>query len=530
MEVSDMPSLSRTKTRTGASIRSRFPVDPDFDFLEIVESSLQGMIVHRGEILWMNQTMMNMVELGDDEDIDSGLTAFDYVHPDDAALIADNTRRRLAGESVPPSYEFRIVSNSGRVIHVDMRASTIQWHDGPAVLAALYDITAQKEAEHRQALSEAINSGVFELSPDMITLTRLETGKYIQVNASFLNTFGYTEDEVVGETSSDINIWHVPEHRDQILQQISDKGYVSGFEAKCQAKTGEVVDISLSAMVLDVGNEKLLCVIGREMSERLALEERLRKSKEEAERANLAKSDFLANMSHEIRTPMNGILGMTEVLLESDLDEKTVKQLNIVRDSGEALLSLLNDILDLSKLEAGRIDLSRESFAFSEMLEDVVNLFQHTADGKGVALTTLSVVEAPRELIADPARVRQVLFNLVGNALKFTEQGSVDISVAPVTRSDGHEYLEFSITDTGIGIRSEECAGLFDRFAQADESRARRFGGAGLGLTISKQFIELMDGYIDLESTHTKGSRFYFGLPLDAKVQDTDNRGNGLPL
>lgn len=496
----------------------RFSADPNFDFREIVESSIQGMVVHRGDILWMNQTMISMLEYESVEELavlSPNLTAFDFVHPEDADKVADNTMKRMAGKPVPPTYEFRLVSKSGKVIFVDMRASMIQWHDGPAVLAALYDITAQKEAEQRQALSEAISSGVFELCPDIITLTKLETGEFIRVNESFLKTFGYAEGEVVGHNSTDINIWHVPKQREHILHHVAESGFVSGFEAQCKTKFGAVIDISLSAMELDVNNERLLCIIGRDISDRLLIEENLRHSKEVAERASLAKSDFLANMSHEIRTPMNGILGMTDLLLDSGLNEKATKKLNIVKDCGQSLLSLLNDILDLSRLEAGRIELSQRAFNIPDMLEDVTNLFQHTADEKNIALIIQPLTDIPDEITADPTRVRQVFFNLVGNALKFTEKGSVDISVAQVKRSDGRDYLEFSISDTGIGVSPADLEILFDRFAQADESRVRKFGGAGLGLAISRQFIELMQGYIDVDSESGKGSRFFFGLPLD---------------
>lgn len=496
----------------------RFSVDPNFDFREIVESSIQGMIVHRGDILWMNQTMISMLEYESVEEfaaLGPNLTAFDFVHPEDAGKVADNTMRRMAGKPVPPTYEFRLVSKSGRVIFVDMRASVIQWHDGPAVLAALYDITAQKEAEQRQEFSEAISSGVFELSPDLITLSKLETGEFIRVNDSFLKTFGYTEAEIIGRSSADIKLWYDFEQRDQILHQVAESGFVSGFEIRCHVKSGAIIDISLSAMVLDVSSEKFLCIIGRDISDRLLIEENLRHSKEAAERASLAKSDFLANMSHEIRTPMNGILGMTDLLLGSGLNEKATKKLNIVKDCGQSLLSLLNDILDLSRLEAGRIELSQRAFNIADMLDDVTNLFQHTADEKNIALTIHPRADIPDEITADPTRVRQILFNLVGNALKFTEKGSVDVSVAQVKRSDGRDYLEFSVSDTGIGVSPTDLEILFDRFAQADESRVRKFGGAGLGLAISKQFIELMQGYIDVDSECGKGSRFFFGLPLD---------------
>ncbi len=244
------------------------------------------------------------------------------------------------------------------------------------------------------------------------------------------------------------------------------------------------------------------------------LVEQLEAARDEARQANRAKSNFLATMSHEIRTPMNGVLGMAQLLKRDEVDPRQRERIDVLIDSGEYLLSILNDILDVSKIDAGKLDIVPAPEALRPFLSRLVGFWGARADEKGVTLRLDIAAEVPACVLVDGLRLRQVLFNLVGNALKFTDEGLVEISASARPNGRGATLLHLTVRDTGPGIAPEHLPALFDRFSQADASEVRRFGGTGLGLAIAKQLVELMSGKIWAESTPGKGAAFHVRLPL----------------
>jgi len=336
-------------------------------------------------------------------------------------------------------------------------------------------------------------------------------------NDKFCAISGYKREELIGENHRLLNSRSKPKDywRDMFLK-VSKGGY--WHDEVCNiAKDGHYYWVDTTIGPLFDNNNKLIgyTSIRTDISHQKEIISSLAEAKKQADVANESKTDFLANMSHEIRTPMNGVIGMTNLLLDTQLNQEQHDFAKTVKNSAESLLTIINDILDFSKVEAGMLDLECLEFDLGQLLHDVGSAIAFRAHEKGLELICPANLIQHQSFKADPGRIRQILNNLIGNAIKFTEQGEVSVYCKVQAQSDKHTQLLFEVTDTGIGLTEEEQNKLFDRFSQADGSTTRKYGGTGLGLSISKQLVELMHGEIGINSNKGEGSTFWFTLKLD---------------
>jgi two-component system sensor histidine kinase/response regulator len=330
-------------------------------------------------------------------------------------------------------------------------------------------------------------------------------------NAGAAAMFGYSPAEVVGRAVK------IGDSTPQEVEARLRRREKFSYDAKAKTKAGTAIDIQVAmAPLLDDANECIGSIsVARDVTDHKRNAEALRLAREAAEAANHAKSSFLARMSHEIRTPMNGVLGMTELLLETGLTSTQRKYAETVQRSGQNLLGIINDLLDFSKIEAGKLELENVDMDLRRTIEDVVDLLAERAHTKGLELACSIPANLPTHVKGDPLRLGQIVTNLVGNAIKFTEQGSVVIRLASVEERPKRVTVRFEVSDTGVGIGPEAQARIFDEFSQGDGSTTRKHGGSGLGLAISKQLVEMMGGTIQVESALGTGSTFTFTVGFE---------------
>jgi PAS domain S-box-containing protein len=383
------------------------------------------------------------------------------------------------------------------------------------------DLLEEKRALERSeaALAETVRQTerlalVARKANDNVIFTAAD-GRIEWVNEAFCATTGYAFDEAVGQFPGDI--LNGPETSAEALDTLhraQSDGLPCRVEIQNRSKAGALMwmEVSMTPILKPDGTPDVCIAIERDITEAKAQAAELAKARAAAEAATQAKSQFLATMSHEIRTPMNGVIGVAELLEETDLTPVQKDYVGTIIDSGRALLDIINDVLDLSKLQAGKVEMATEPLSVPEVVRRSMDVLQPAARKKGITLASLMPDAAGRHL-GDPGRLRQILLNLIGNAVKFTERGGVQVEVV-VTAGPGRDSISIAIADTGIGIAPDRIAHVFESFTQADNSISRQFGGTGLGLTISRMLVRQMGGEIEVRSALGEGTVFTVSLPL----------------
>ncbi|HQR72461.1 MAG TPA: response regulator [Burkholderiaceae bacterium] len=420
----------------------------------------------------------------------------------------------------PCRVEFIAYTRDGDMRVLEVEGQPLRDEQGRYFQYALIspDITERKRTEAALRESAEYFRALFDESPVAASIQAPDF-RIVRANAAHTRMLGYTIDQVIGKDA--FSFCHPDDmdaaHAARRAQPRADRGPKT-FERRMLTADGRTIWVRGHAVRFsDAGGERYTLTILENITESKQIEKVLRDAKEIAESASRAKSQFLANMSHEIRTPMNGVLGMTELLLGTPLSDKQRRFAEAVYRSGEALLEIINDILDFSKIEAGKLELEAVDFNLRTLVEDVFELLAPRAHQKRLELASSIEPSVPTIVRGDPMRLRQVLTNLVGNAIKFTEAGEVVVSVSCETQSPAATpRVAFEVRDSGIGMRPEALERLFTVFMQADQSMSRRYGGTGLGLAISKQLVELMGGRITVDSRFGEGSVFRFEVPLPA--------------
>jgi two-component system sensor histidine kinase/response regulator len=427
---------------------------------------------------------------------------------------------------------------SGRQIQVELTISAVKDVDNniTGFLGVAQDITenlkaqsdlksAIKQSEEQKLLAEQAHKqfqGLFHHAPEALILVNTQ-GCIVQANIRAHDLFAYDDRELLGQQLDILVPSHVRnQHQtwvDGYTEEPKARIMAPNLEFQGQRKNGNLValNINLSPILIE-GIQHTIATV-RDVTLQQKTQKLLAEAAEKAEATSRAKSEFVASMSHEIRTPMNAVLASSQLLNNTDLDENQSRYLNMIQSSGQALLGILNDILDFSKIEAGKFELQDNEFDFNKLCEALTSIMSPNATQKNIELVIGLDTKLPHLVQGDGPRLQQVLINLLGNAIKFTETGEVFLNITQLERKDDKVSLRFEIQDTGIGITSEDLRLLFNAFSQVDGSNTRQYGGTGLGLSISQRLVKLMGGEIKVESKINEGSKFYFDLELPIKSE-----------
>ena len=448
-------------------------------------------------------------------------------HPDDRPHVIAAIRAYLAGETRNYEVECRFATKSGAYRTRIARGVAVRDGRGKAIrfIGSSVDITDRRVIEEALRESEARYRNTFDFAPAGLVHTDFIDFSILRVNQTYLELTGYTREETLGRDG--MAIIHPDDlvgtrERFSAVAAGARSSYAAQFRIRRKDQTWVWVRITVSLGRDTPGSRPYLIGLVEDISDRHRLESELQAAKDAAEASNRAKDEFLANVSHEIRTPMNAILGMTELVLDTRLEEGQRQSLRTVQSAASSLLAVINDLLDFSKIEAGKVSLALGEFQLRALLGDTMRALAMRAHRKGIELLCNVSPETPDALVGDAGRLRQVLINLVGNAIKFTEQGEVQVDVSLIAHHGEDVELRFAVRDTGIGIPQDKQTSIFRAFEQEDMSTTRRYGGTGLGLTIAASLVAMMGGSFVVDSEQGRGSTFSFNVHLGWREQSME--------
>ncbi|MGE3310572.1 MAG: PAS domain S-box protein [Limisphaerales bacterium] len=503
------------------------------DALAYERDLLQALLDHSPDVIFFKDPQSRFVKVGRsaarwfnvaDESTLVGRTLFD-LWPEERARLVHTEEQDLLQTGKPIINKVEELSREeGRTIWVSVTKIPIYNRSGETLglVGVAREITQLKETERALREAEEKFRGIFENSVEGIYQTSVD-GRFLRVNPALARIYGYANPEEVMAMVTDVRVqvYVEPGRREEFVRELLSKGSITGFESEIYRKDGTRTWVSESGRVVRDRDGRPQYFEGslEDVSARKQFDEERDKARQAALDSAKLKAQFVATVSHEIRTPLNAILPTTELLLQGRMDRQQRYLVENIDHGARMLLQVVNDILVFSKIEAGAVELECLEFDVHEVVERTVSFFAGRAHEKRLELIGVIEPGSPRHVLGDPSRLEQVLNNLIGNAIKFTSQGEVVVRLDGGNVEGDKALLRFSVSDTGIGIEEEARPRVFQAFAQADGSMSRRYGGTGLGLTITRKFVELMGGEIDFESEVGKGTTFWFTVRLDRVLQ-----------
>ena len=525
-----------------ASTRSREDRETLFEAV-FRDSPIAVAVTRRFEILFVNAALVTMFGFPGATVLE-GMSAIDLIAPESRAMVERNTAGRIAGTITGNTdYEVTLLRADGTSFPGRLVVGTVEMRGEMLTVTHITDVTDAARREDALRQSERKFSTAFRTSPDAVNINRLRDGLYLDCNQGFLDLLGYERDEVVGKTSAELSIWNDPADRQRLVEGLSSTGLVESLEADFRAKSGTIVRALMSARVVELDGEPCILSVTRDLTERLRADAAIRESEnryrllsaqleervamrtselaqtvadlaaanDELAAAAAAKSEFLASMSHELRTPLNSIIGFSGALLQGlagEMNPEQSRQLGMVYTSGKHLLELINQVLEFSRIEGGQMPLHIETVDLASVVARVLGTIEPLASQGGLELVVDMDECADPRIRSDAVRLEQILLNLLGNAVKFSDGGSVELAV----RCDGL-CAEFAVTDSGIGIPPEALPHVFEDFFQAPDARAGKHEGTGLGLAVSRRLAEALSGSLTAVSEPGVGSTFTLIVP-----------------